>query len=145
MDALPERPAGTVAVLSTGAEAPHESRSPPRSGAGARLALGLALRREPLVRLRGELRRAGADLACGAAIEVTGVRRSSGSLERIAVARVDVERSRVTVTCGSRSTPACADRTSAEAARPTPRRAQPWAVGTTISSATLTRAGAAAA
>jgi len=73
MDALPEWPDGTVAVLSTGAGSPHAipvslvRRTGPLS-----LVLGLAPRRESLARLRAEPRCAVTVLAPGHAFTAHG-------------------------------------------------------------------------
>ena len=73
MDELPEWPDGTVAVLSTGAGAPHAipvslvRRAGPRS-----IVLGLAPRRESLARLREDPRCAVTILAPGHAFTAHG-------------------------------------------------------------------------
>jgi hypothetical protein len=94
MDELPDWPDGTVAVLSTGAGAPHAipvslvRRAGPRS-----LVLGLAPRRESLARLREEPRCAVTILAPGHAFTAHG---AAEVLDRtpagIVAARVAVER-----------------------------------------------------
>jgi hypothetical protein len=94
MDALPEWPAGTVAVLSTAAGDPHAIpvstaiRKGPR-----RVVLALALRRESLARLREDPRCALTVLAAGdVAVTALGRAEVVEELERVAVVRVDVER-----------------------------------------------------
>lgn len=93
MDALPHWPQGTVAVLSTGAGAPHAM---PVSACVRRsdrvIALGLALRRESLARLRSDPQCALTVFAPGLAFTASGRAAVEHELERIAVVRVDVER-----------------------------------------------------
>ncbi|MDA0184500.1 pyridoxamine 5'-phosphate oxidase family protein [Solirubrobacter phytolaccae] len=92
MTVLPEWPAGTVAVLSTGAGAPHAIPVSTAIRRGdTQLAFALALRRESLVRLREDPRCAVVLLAAGLAITVHGRAVVERELERIAVVRVDVE------------------------------------------------------
>jgi len=90
MDELPSWPEGTVAVLSTGAGAPHAI---PVSTALRRgdstLVLGLALRRESLTRLRSDPRCAVTFMAAGLAFTAHGVA-SIEELERIARVTVEV-------------------------------------------------------
>lgn len=94
MDELPDWPAGTVAVLSTGAGEPHAI---PVSTAVRRgplvLAFALGLRRESLARLRSDSRCALTVLAAGN-IAVTAIGRAvvESELERVAIVRLDVER-----------------------------------------------------
>jgi flavin reductase (DIM6/NTAB) family NADH-FMN oxidoreductase RutF len=94
MDELPEWPAGTVAVLSTGAGEPHAI---PVSTAVRRgplsLAFALGLRRESLARLRSDPRCAVTILAAGD-IAVTAIGRAvvEEEGERVAVVRLDVDR-----------------------------------------------------
>ena len=94
MDELPEWPAGTVAVLSTGAGEPHAI---PVSTAVRRgplsLAFALGLRRESLARLREDPRGALTILAAGdVAVTVIGRAVVEEEGERIAVVAVTVER-----------------------------------------------------
>jgi flavin reductase (DIM6/NTAB) family NADH-FMN oxidoreductase RutF len=94
MDELPSWPAGTVAVLSTGAGEPHAI---PVSTAVRRgpleLALALGLRRGSLARLREDPRCAVTVLAAGdLAFTAIGSAVVEDELERIAVVRVDVDR-----------------------------------------------------
>ena len=92
MDVLPEWPEGTVAVLSTGAGAPHAIPVSTAVRRGDRsLAFALAVRRESLVRLRGDPRCALTILAAGQSFTVHGRAVIERELERIAVVRVDVE------------------------------------------------------
>ena len=92
MDTLPDWPEGTVAVLATGAGAPHAIpvstavRRGPRS-----LAFALALRRESLARLRSEPACAVVVLAAGLSFTVHGRAAVERELERVAVVRVDVD------------------------------------------------------
>jgi hypothetical protein len=92
MDALPDWPEGTVAVLATGAGAPHAIpvstavRRGPRS-----LAFALALPRESLARLRSEPACAVVVLAAGLSFTVHGRAVVERELERVAVVRVDVD------------------------------------------------------
>lgn len=92
MNALPDWPAGTVAVLSTGAGAPHAIPVSTAIRRGDRsLAIGLGLSRESLVRLREDSRCAVTVLAAGLAFTVHGRAVVERELERIAVVRVDVD------------------------------------------------------
>ena len=94
MDELPDWPAGTVAVLSTGAGEPHAIpistavRNGPRT-----LALALALRRGSLARLREDPRCAVTILAAGN-VAFTAIGRAAvrEERERVAILDVDVER-----------------------------------------------------
>jgi hypothetical protein len=66
LEVLPEWPAGTVAILSTGAGAPHAIPvSAVVRADDRRVVMALALRRESLVRLRGDPRCALTILAAG--------------------------------------------------------------------------------
>ena len=93
MDALPDWPENTVAVLSTGAGEPHAI---PVSTAIRRgpleLVFALSLRRESLARLRSDPRCAVTVLAHGVAFTALGRAVVERELERIAVVRLDVER-----------------------------------------------------
>src|SRR5262245_47041167 len=94
MDELPSWPAGTVAVLSTGAGDPHAI---PVSTAVRRRpqepALALRLGRESLARLREDPRCAVTVLAAGnLAFTALGRAAVEDDGDRIAVVRVDVER-----------------------------------------------------
>jgi flavin reductase (DIM6/NTAB) family NADH-FMN oxidoreductase RutF len=94
MDELPDWPAGTVAVLSTGAGEPHAIPVSTAIRRGPRtIALALALRRESLARLREDPRCAVTILAAGN-LALTAIGRAvvAEEGERIAVVRVDVER-----------------------------------------------------
>ena len=92
MDALPEWPDGTVAVLSTGAGEPHAIPVSTAVRRGPReLAFALALRRESLARLREDPRCAVTMLAAGVAVTAIGRATVERELERIAVVRVDVD------------------------------------------------------
>ena len=94
MDALPEWPAGTVAVLSTAAGEPHAIPLSTALRAGPRaVVFALALRRESLARLREDPRCALTILAAGD-VAVTAIGRAAvvEELERVAVVRLDVER-----------------------------------------------------
>ena len=98
MDELPAWPAGTVAVLSTGAGEPHAIPVSTAVRRGPReIVLALALRRESLARLREDPRCAVTILAAGN-LALTAVGRAVVEDEgaRIAVVRVGVERSRTT-------------------------------------------------
>jgi flavin reductase (DIM6/NTAB) family NADH-FMN oxidoreductase RutF len=97
MDALPEWPAGTVCVLSTGAGEPHAIpvstavRSGPRT-----VAFALALSRESLARLRADPRCALTIVAAGVAITALGravvVEEPMAASERVVALRLDVDR-----------------------------------------------------
>ncbi|MDA0166206.1 hypothetical protein OM076_38430 [Solirubrobacter ginsenosidimutans] len=94
MDELPEWPAGTVAVLSTGAGEPHAIPVSTAVRRGPReLVLALALRRESLARLRDDPRCAVTVLAAGdLAFTAVGVAVVEDEGPRVAVVRVDVSR-----------------------------------------------------
>jgi flavin reductase (DIM6/NTAB) family NADH-FMN oxidoreductase RutF len=94
MDELPDWPAGTVAVLSTGAGEPHAIPVSTAVRRGPReIALALALRRESLARLRQDPRCAVTILAAGnLALTAIGRATVTEELERFAVVRVEVER-----------------------------------------------------
>lgn len=94
MDSLPDWPAGTVAVLSTGGDEPHAIpvstaiRRGPRS-----LAFALGLRRESLARLRAEPRCALTLLAAGnVAVTVFGRAKVVAEVEHVAIVHVSVVR-----------------------------------------------------
>ena len=92
MDELPSWPAGTVAVLSTGAGEPHAIPVSTAVRRGPReLALALALGRESLARLRSDPRCAVTVLAASN-LAFTAVGRATVEEEgpRVAVVRVDV-------------------------------------------------------
>jgi flavin reductase (DIM6/NTAB) family NADH-FMN oxidoreductase RutF len=92
MDELPSWPAGTVAVLSTGAGEPHAIPVSTAVRRGPReLVLALALRRESLARLREDPRCAVTMLAAGN-LAFTAVGRAvvEDEGERVAIVRVDV-------------------------------------------------------
>lgn len=97
MDELPEWPPGTVAILSTGAGAPHAIPVSTAVRTGPRtIHLALALRRESLGRLREDPRCALTVLADGD-VAVTALGRAEVVEEPMAVAdnvaavRIDVE------------------------------------------------------
>ena len=94
MDELPSWPAGTVAVLSTGAGEPHAIPVSTAVRRGPReLVLALALRRESLARLREDPRCAVTILAAGnVALTALGRAGVEEVGERIAVVGVAVER-----------------------------------------------------
>jgi hypothetical protein len=94
MDELPTWPAGTVAVLSTGAGEPHAIPVSTAVRRGSReLAFALALGRESLARLRADPRCAVTVMAAGdLAFTVIGRAAVEEELDRVAVVRVDVER-----------------------------------------------------
>lgn len=93
MNELPAWPAGTVAVLSTGAGEPHAI---PVSTAIRRgpleLAFALSLRRESLARLREDPRCALTLLCAGVSVTALGRAFVEAELERVAVVRLDVSR-----------------------------------------------------
>jgi hypothetical protein len=93
MNELPAWPAGTVAVLSTGAGDPHAI---PVSTAVRRgpleVAFALALRRESLARLRADPRCALTLLAAGVSVTALGRAVVESEGERVAVIRLSVER-----------------------------------------------------
>jgi hypothetical protein len=96
MDELPDWPAGTVAVLATGA-GDGEPHAIPVSTAVRRssrvLVFALGLRRESLARLRSEPRCALTVLAAGnLAFTATGRATVEEEGERVAVVRLDVSR-----------------------------------------------------
>ena len=92
MDELPEWPAGTVAVLSTGAGEPHAIPVSTAVRRGPReLVLALGLRRESLARLRADPRCAVTVLAAGdLAFTAVGVGVVEDEGPRVAVVRVEV-------------------------------------------------------
>ena len=94
MDELPSWPAGTVAVLSTGAGEPHAIPVSTAVRRGPReLVLALALRRESLARLREDPRCAVTVLTAGnLAFTAVGQAVVEEEGERVAVVRVDVAR-----------------------------------------------------
>ena len=94
MDALPDWPAGTVAVLSTGAGEPHAIPVSTAVRRGPReVAFALALGRDSLARLRRDPRCALTILAAGN-VAVTALGRATvvSETERVAILRLDVER-----------------------------------------------------
>jgi flavin reductase (DIM6/NTAB) family NADH-FMN oxidoreductase RutF len=93
MAELPEWPAGTVAILATGAGAPHAIPVSTIVRAGPRtLLFALAKRRESLARLREDPRCALAILAAGdVAVTVHGHAEVVNDLGRVVAVRVDVE------------------------------------------------------
>jgi hypothetical protein len=94
MDALPEWPDGTVAVLSTGAGEPHAIPISTALRAGPMtVRFALALRRESLARLRDDSRCALTMLAAGD-VAVTAIGRAAvvHEGERVAVLDLAVER-----------------------------------------------------
>jgi len=96
VDELPEWPEGTVAILSTGAGAPHGIPVSTALRAGPRTVfLALALRRESLDRLRTDPRCAltildGRDLAFTAHATATIVEEPMDVSDRVAAVRLDV-------------------------------------------------------
>jgi len=94
MDALPDWPAGTVAVLSTGGEAPHAIPVSTAVRRGPRtVAFALARRRSSLARLRADPRCALTLLAAGnVALTAHGRATVVREAERIAVVELAVER-----------------------------------------------------
>jgi flavin reductase (DIM6/NTAB) family NADH-FMN oxidoreductase RutF len=94
MEELPDWPAGTVAVLSTGAGEPHAIpvSTAVRKGPST-VVLALALGRDSLARLRSDPRCALTILAAGN-VAVTAIGRASivEEGERVAAVRIDVER-----------------------------------------------------
>lgn len=96
--ALPDWPAGTVAVLSTGAGAPHAIPVSTAVRTGPRtIVLALSLRRESLARLREDPRCALTVLAAGdVALTAHGrariVQEPMAVSDRVAALRLDVER-----------------------------------------------------
>lgn len=94
MDALPDWPAGTVAVLSTGAGEPHAIPVSTAVRRGPReVAFALALGRDSLARVRRDPRCALTILAAGN-VAVTALGRATvvSETERVAILRLDVER-----------------------------------------------------
>jgi hypothetical protein len=94
MDALPEWPDGTVAVLSTGAGEPHAIPVSTAQRKGPRMiVLALALARESLARLREDPRCALTVLAAGN-LAFTAIGRAAvvAEHERIVVVQLGVER-----------------------------------------------------
>jgi hypothetical protein len=97
LDALPEWEPGTVAVLSSGAGAPHAIPVSTAVRAGPRtVVLALALRRESLARLREDARcaltvLAGGDVAFTAYGRATVVQEPMSVADGVAAVRVDVE------------------------------------------------------
>ena len=89
---LPDWPEGTVAVLSTGAGAPHAIpvSTAVRSGP-ATVHLALGLRRESLARLREDPRCALTVLAAGVAITAHATAAVVGENDRVAFLRLAVE------------------------------------------------------
>jgi hypothetical protein len=94
VEELPDWPAGTVAVLSTGGGDPHAIPVSTALRAGPRaIVLGLALRRESLARLRAEPACALTVLAAGdLAFTALGRATIVDEGDRIAAVRIDVER-----------------------------------------------------
>ncbi len=94
MEELPDWPAGTVAVLSTGAGEPHAIPVSTAVRGGPRtVVLALALGRESLARLREDPRCALTVLAAGnVALTALGRATVVEEGERVAAVRVDVER-----------------------------------------------------
>ena len=96
MDELPDWPAGTVAILSTGGGAPHCIPVSTALRAGPRtVLLALALRRESLARLRTDPRCAltildGRDLAVTAHAHAEVVQEPMAASDRVAAVRLDV-------------------------------------------------------
>jgi hypothetical protein len=98
LDALPEWTPGTVAILSTGAGAPHAIPVSTGVRAGPRTVfLALALRRESLARLREDPRCAltlltGGDVSITAHARATIVQDPMAIADGVAAVRLDVER-----------------------------------------------------
>jgi hypothetical protein len=90
--ALPDWPAGTVAVLSTGAGPAHAIpvSTAVRSGP-ATIHFALGLRRESLARLREDPRCALTVLAAGVAVTALGTATVVEGTDRVAFLRLDVE------------------------------------------------------
>jgi hypothetical protein len=89
---LPDWPPGTVAILATGAGAPHAIPVSTIVRAGPRtVLLALAHRRESLARLREEPRCALAILAADLAITVHGHADVVNDLGRVVAVRIDVD------------------------------------------------------
>jgi hypothetical protein len=97
LEELPHWDAGTVAILSTGAGAPHAIPVSTAMRAGPRRVLiALALRRESLARLREEPRCAltliaAGDVACTALAHATIVREPMTVSDRVAAVALDVD------------------------------------------------------
>jgi flavin reductase (DIM6/NTAB) family NADH-FMN oxidoreductase RutF len=92
MDALPQWPDKTVAVLATAGAAPHAIPVSTAVRRGPReLAFALALPRTSLRRLRAEPACAIVILAAGISVTVHGRATVERELERFAVVRVDVD------------------------------------------------------
>jgi hypothetical protein len=94
MDVLPDWPAGTVAVLSTGAGEPHAIPVSTAIRRGPRtIVLALALGRESLARLRSDPRCA-LTLLTGGNVAFTAIGRAAAieDHERVARVEIDVER-----------------------------------------------------
>ena len=92
MAELPHWPDGTVAILATGAGAPHAIPVSTIVRAGPRtVLLALGQRRESLARLREEPRCALAIVAPGLAITVHGHADVVNDLGRVVAVRVDVD------------------------------------------------------
>jgi hypothetical protein len=92
MSELPHWPPGTVAVLATGAGAPHAIPVSTVVRAGPRtLLLALAHRRESLARLREDPRCAVTILAPGIAVTADGHAEVVNDLGRVVAVRVEVE------------------------------------------------------
>jgi hypothetical protein len=95
--ALPDWPPGTVAVLSTGAGAPHAIPVSTAVRAGPRtVVLALALRRESLARLRGDPRcaltvMAAGDVAFTALGRAAIVEEPMAGVDGVAAIRLDVD------------------------------------------------------
>jgi flavin reductase (DIM6/NTAB) family NADH-FMN oxidoreductase RutF len=97
MDALPDWPAGTVTVLSTGAGEPHAIPVSTAVRTGPRtVAFALALSRESLARLREDPRCALTIVAAGVSITALGraviTAEPMAAFEHVAALRLDVER-----------------------------------------------------
>jgi flavin reductase (DIM6/NTAB) family NADH-FMN oxidoreductase RutF len=92
MSELPHWPPGTVAILATGAGAPHAIPVSTVVRAGPRtLLLALAKRRESLARLREDPRCAVVIVAAGVAVTAHGHAEVVNDLDRVVAVRVDVE------------------------------------------------------
>jgi hypothetical protein len=92
MSELPHWPPGTVAILATGAGAPHAIPVSTIVRAGPRtLLLALAQRRESLARLREDPRCAVTIIAPGVAITVDGNAEVVNDLGRVVAVRVEVD------------------------------------------------------
>jgi Pyridoxamine 5'-phosphate oxidase len=92
MDELPHWPDGTVAVLSTGAGAPHAIPVSTAVRRGPRtIVLALSLRRESLARLRADPRCAVTVLAGGNVAFTAHGRAAISELERLARIEISVE------------------------------------------------------